>query len=286
MHRRFVVSVVACMSLGVLLSGSALATDVYTYDQAPDWPFAGWLVYSDSPRSVQYLDTRSGDVAEVSVGVSERLSFSCMPELSFEQDHVELWFSDVASAVIHIPWGDFAYPLFAAAADHTVRRQPSLPTNSLAGIFRIEDTHRLVAANGERFQIYEELGFEQPGLLRPIGRERSLDRLVNDLVELDPDDGLPRLVDISMGSDGRHYGLRFVYEEPACPSERIYVVDGVSGDTVLCAFAWGGGLGGPILVSDTELSAAMIEFAFPSEVDNLNCELDVDLHLWALSYGY
>lgn len=254
-------------------------------DRSPNWPFSGVIVYSSNNRSVQYLDTRNGRLDEVSIGSNHKLSSACVPTPAVTGEGVELRFYDVGSAVLHIPWNDLAYPLFVSLLDGTSTAPESLDEIKAIRLARIGDTHDLLASNGNEFRVYREMGSEERGSLVALGEGMSGEQVATTLAAREAGGQSVHLSDILIGTDGSHYGFRFIYDEPACPSERIYIVDGKSGNVIFCAFSWGGGMGGPVLVSSDDLASGDTSahvYVLPTEITQLECRAGASLSEWAL----
>lgn len=254
---------------------------------APNFPFSGMINYYSSyhdtrydgyisyPKGsiLQFWNTRTKELSSVFLG--DDLVICGAGKIQATIDGAYLSYLDYnyyGSTALYIPWGDdSAYPSLV----HPQGRWDAGP---------------------KLLQVSDEFSVEQPVI--DVGTFRISTSTQSQFYELDYYRGLialrsdysitdipARLSDWEVehfsynelsGTDGRHYGLRFVFYEPACGDTLTYVMSAETGELMICGLS----LFAPQLVDFDNVSqsdaAITLPRVFPSD-EQIPCYHATDL---------
>ena len=232
---------------------------------SPVWPFRG-VVNDGGGGVLEYWDAGTGAVSRVRIGTSH----GCPNPVVGNEEYVEVggWPAGVGGDVIlRVPWGDEAYPYLAWSED--VPRRYFKQTGDVGvEVSTVAEGFRVATAEGEAFYRRTD-----DGGLRLVRTGGSLEEHL-EAVGVAPGEDYEFFWHYRVyfdGTDGSHYGLRFVHPEPNCQWEEGFIVAGDTGEVVVCGL----GLGGALLMLPEGAPRAVERFALPRWGD---CDPSEDWH--------
>ena len=236
---------------------------------------------------MQFWDEERSSFHSIILG--EAVGCTAAPSIYADRVDAASWSHDGTAVLFSVPWGDNAYPTFWFDRSYS---EPALGLSSVDLPKGIQAD--LVPAESEdtprddywlRLSVPKSTGWYQLGG-RPGRGLRAVDEaeLVVDDARAQENEMYGGPVFSYDGTDGRHYAFHVKENgDTQCPLQNGYVVDGVSGEVVVCGHSWGAGA---LLVDQTAAAEEGWSFELPRPVQPQVCENGMDLRrIWELLGG-